>query len=224
MRSWCSAKRLARHERGASMVEFSLVAMVLFALVGGIIDFAFAFFQWNAAAKALQAGVRMAAVSNPVARGLGTWRFQNLIPGDPMPSFTITCRGTSPSTCNCTGTCITSSLPYDAAAMNRIVEGRPVAPQEDPCGPAGPTGLPGMCDVFWPITPQNVIVTYSQGTSLGFAGRPGGPVPTITIELTGLQYEFIFLRALIPAGSMMMPPMATSVTGEDLSACGAASC
>jgi hypothetical protein len=198
------------------MVEFSIVALFLFSLVGGLIDFSLAFFQWNAASRAMQAGVRVASVSDPVARGIEDWQFAALVPGDPMPSFTVTCQA---GACLCTGTC-PSNPTYNSQAMTRIINGRNLQ-----CGGAAePTGLPGMCDVYWRIQPQNVIVRYSQGTSLGFAGRPGGPVPTITIELTGLQYDFIFLRNLIPSRFMTMPAMSTSATGEDLRACGEDAC
>lgn len=208
--------RFVRRERGASMVEFSIVAVVLMLLVGGAIDFSFAFFQWNAATKAVQQGIRIASVSKPVAAGFERWTYPSLVPGASLPNFTITCQATSPSagTCNCSGTLDGACPVYDVAAMNRIVNGR-----DNVCGQPEPTSLPGMCDVFWRIQPQNVIVTYSQGTSLGFAGRPGGPVPTITVELTGLQFDFIFLRGFIGRNFATMPAMRSSATGEDLRSC-----
>jgi hypothetical protein len=39
-----------------------------------------------------------------------------------------------------------------------------------------------MCDIFSRITAANVKVVYTQ-TGLRFAGRIGGPVPTITVSL-----------------------------------------
>jgi len=50
---------------GATSVEFGLISGVLFALLFGITDFGYAFWQWSSAAKALQLGVR------PLARHLG---------------------------------------------------------------------------------------------------------------------------------------------------------
>ena len=76
--------------------------------------------------------------------------------------------------------------------------------------------LAGMCDIFWRIAPQNVIVTYSH-TGLGFAGRPGGPVPTIVMELTGLTFSLPFLNNVMGLAPITMPPMRTTATGEDLS-------
>ena len=87
--------------------------------------------------------------------------------------------------------------------MNTIVYGRGQAS----CGAVGADQTPGMCDVFSRVQPQNVIVTYEQ-TGLGFAGRPGGPVPTITVELTGLTFNYVFLGGLF--GPITMPPMRTT--------------
>ena len=39
---------------------------IIFLFLLGAIDFLFAFYQWNAAAKAVQVGARIAAVSTPV--------------------------------------------------------------------------------------------------------------------------------------------------------------
>ena len=60
------------------------------------------------------------------------------------------------------------------------------------------------------------MVRYTH-TGLGFAGRPGGPVPTITLELIDLQFELIFLGGLMGFGPIQIPPMQTTMTGEDLS-------
>jgi uncharacterized membrane protein len=49
------------------------------------------------------------------------------------------------------------------------------------------------------------------------AGRPGGPVPTITVELQGLNFHFFFLGGLMGFGDIVIPSMRTTITGEDLS-------
>jgi hypothetical protein len=79
----------------------------------------------------------------------------------------------------------------------------------------------GMCDVFHLVQPENVIVRY-QYTGLGYAGRPGvsgntaGPVPTITVSLTGINFSFFFLSDLIGLPPMAIPGLHTTITGEDL--------
>ena len=73
-----------------------------------------------------------------------------------------------------------------------------------------------MCDIFPRIGPANVVVVYTQ-TGLGFVGRPGGPVPTVTVALQNLPFEFFFLGALMRFNKVPMPALTTSITAEDLS-------
>jgi hypothetical protein len=73
-----------------------------------------------------------------------------------------------------------------------------------------------MCHLYSAITPANVTITYTQ-TGLGYAGRPGGPVPTITVSLQNLRFHFFFLDALLGFAEMTMPAMTTTTTGEHLS-------
>jgi Flp pilus assembly pilin Flp len=197
--------RLGRDQSGAAMVEFTIVVFFFLVLTGGVVEFALGWYQWNSASKALQQGVRLASVSDPVASDLTnmTGLEGSAVPGDPMPSFLRVCNGAT-QTCSNGGT-------YSASAMNTIVYGR----GQNTCGTIGPDGFAGMCDIFGRIQPQNVIITY-QYTGLGFAGRPGGPVPTITVELTGLTYNYAFLSGLLGFGPVTLPPMRTTAVGEDL--------
>jgi hypothetical protein len=200
--SW---KHLARSGAGASMVEFSILAFPLFLVTGGLIDFSLALYQWNAASKALQQGARLASVSDPVSSDLKTLTGLEggAVPGDPFPNFVRVCAGATQSCSDGT---------YSTAAMNTLVYGR----GQNTCGSLGADQYAGMCDIFWRIQPQNVIVTYRQ-TGLGFAGRPGGPVPTITVELTGLTFDLLFVGSMLGVGPITMPPMRTTATGEDMS-------
>ncbi len=197
-----------RETSGAAMVEFSIAALFFLTFTFGLVEFTIAFHQWNAAAKALQVGARLASVSNPVDSTLKamTGMEGGASPGDPMPSFTRVCTSTG-----CSGGGV-----YDGTAMNTLVYGR----GQTTCGTLGADGYPGMCDIFNRITPENVKVTYTQ-TGLGFAGRPGGPVPTITLELTGLTFNFVVLNSLLGFAPITIPAMRTTVTGEDLSTAGA---
>src|SRR5262245_7538082 len=195
-----------RNARGASMVEFSIIAFLFFILVGGLVDFMFGFYQWNSASKGLQQGARLASVSDPVDSSLKNWDGLNVsgtVPGGPFPAFTRVCSGATQS-CSGGGT-------YSSDAMNTIVYGR----GQSTCGVVAADRTPAMCDVFSRVRPNNVIVTYQQ-TGLGFAGRPGGPVPTITVELTGLTFNFAFLNGLLGLGPIPLPSMKTSATGEDM--------
>lgn len=195
----------SKDRNGSTMVEFTIVIFFFLLLTGGMVEFSLGWYQWNSASKALQLGARLAAVSDPVSSDL-----QNLTgleggadPGDAMPAFERICNGA-------TQTCTNGGI-YNSAAMNTLIYGR----GHNTCGTFGPDQYAGMCDVFNRIQPENIIITY-QHTGLGFAGRPGGPVPTITVELTGLTYDFIFLRGLMGFNTVTMPAMKITATGEDL--------
>jgi Flp pilus assembly protein TadG len=214
-----SAKRknIWRDESGAALVEFTAAMFTFFLLLFGVTEFAFAFYQWNAATKAVQLGARLAAVSNPVASDLTTLTGVggSVLPGDPMPAFDRVCTSTNAS--GSAGACTSGT--YSAAAMQTIVFGR----GKTACATPTSDRDVGMCNIFDhtpPLTPQNVIIRY-QYTGLGYAGRPGGPVPTITVSLTGLTYNFVMIGGLVPGlSSMQLPSFATTVTGEDLNVAG----
>jgi Flp pilus assembly protein TadG len=55
-----SAKYFLRDQRGAVMVEVTIMLSITLILVFGAIDFLLLFYQWNAAAKAVQIGARLA--------------------------------------------------------------------------------------------------------------------------------------------------------------------
>jgi hypothetical protein len=208
--------RLARDRNGAVLVEVAVMMTIMFVFILGSIEFLFAFYQWNAAAKAVQVGTRIAATSDSVAVGLTT--LSTVVmgvgsePGDPMPNFTVTCDGgTASCTCSTIQVCPGGGA-YNADAMNTIIFGR----GSSSCSDATSSYDAGMCDIFPRITAANVVIIYTQ-TGLGFVGRPGGPVPTITLSLQHLPFQFFFLSGLMGFNNMQIPALTTSITGEDLS-------
>ena len=219
-----SLRRLLTDENGGVLVEATVIAVMIIFLVLGSVDFLFAFYWWNAAGKAVQAGARIAAVSDPVATGLndlsvdvgGTLRAR-------MPSFTVTCPGNA-STCTCTGTCtgLGGNPARDQLALNKIVYGRGYDPANPGCGTGGGIYFAGMCSMFPGLTPANVVIVYTHtAPGLGYIGRAGGPVPTVQVSLqqTGpdaVNFRFYFL----PFGPKPVAPSSaipTTVTGEVLS-------
>ena len=193
------AGALYRDETGGVLVEATVMIVIMFVFVLGSVDFLMAMYQWNAAAKAVQVGARIAAVSDPVATGISTITGLEggTAPGTvPPPSYaTMTCSGTGGTGCS-------------TAAMNTLVFGRGSAA----CGDATSFYDTGMCDVFPRVQAANVTVSYVY-SGLGFAGRPGGAVPTITVELRNLNFQFFFLGF----SNMAIPGLRTTITGEDLS-------
>lgn len=212
---------LWQDEAGAVFTEFAILLPVLVLVMCGSIDFLYAFYQWNSAVKAVEVGARIAAVSDPVAVGLNNLSNQAVmngaLPGATMPSFTVTCLSES---CTCVGTCTgLVEKSFDTAAIDRIVFGR----GRTKCSEAQTYYTSGMCNVLPSITPANVVIVYQQ-TGLGYAGRPGGPVPTIQVALRDMQFQFFFLSSLLGV-HIAMPPITTTITAEDLcSGVGNASC
>ena len=206
--------RFVRDQSGGVLVETTIMLTIVLLVVIGGIDFLFAFYQWNAATKAVEIGARIAAVSDPVAIGLNRLSAAvmspTLNPEDRMPYFSVTCDGAN-ATCTCTGAC-TGVSGYSSPAMNNIVFGR----GNSACTAASSSYYIGMCNIFDRIGVANVIIAYTQ-TGLGYVGRPGGPAPTITLSLQNLPFQFFFLGALIGLNNVEIPAMATTITGEDLS-------
>src|SRR5215470_19513363 len=121
------ARAIATDERGAVLVEVTVVMTIMLVFLLGSIEFLVVFYQRNAAAKAVQIGVRLAAVSDPVAGGLNGLSAAVLDPrvppGSAMPGFSITCDGGT-SRCTCSNEVCPADIVYNAAAMNLIVFGR----------------------------------------------------------------------------------------------------
>lgn len=200
--------------RGAALLEFSVFMVFFFSLLFGIIEFTLAFYQWQAATKAVQFGARLAAVSSPVASNLtmDSWDVAGYDAGDPVAladGFSFQCTGTD----NTSGTC-TNSGTYSAAAMNTLVFGRG---NGTTCSGTPPNI--GMCNIFNRITPANVRITYEY-TGLAYAGRPEGPVPTIQVQIVDMPFDFMFLGPLVGIEQIDMPGLMSTVTGEDLSSLG----
>lgn len=200
-----SPEALLRHEGGAVAVEMGLVGGIFFLVLLTLMELGHAFWQYNAAAKALHLGARIAVVSDPVAADLKGWSgLSGMIEaGDAMPSYARACSGRT-STC--------SGGTFDRAALEGILYG----PGNRSC-PAASQSLPPPCRVFPRLRPENLEVDYVH-TGLGYAGRPGGPVPTITVRIANLTFDFVVLNRLLGLSPLRMDGMSATATGEDLSA------
>ncbi len=197
-----TARRLFRNRRGTSSVEFSLVCLVFFMIVLGVIDFSRAMWEWNAAAKATHWGVRYAVVNDMVSIKMLEWDGQadgGLTAGETVPVAAVTDFGA-----NATVTC--SSTECDGQSdtttdFNDIAFGLIVA---------------RMQTIYDKIQPEDVIIEYRH-VGLGFAGNPLGPDihPAVTVRLTGMTFDFVTpgLAGLWP---LSMPDFAATMTGEDL--------
>ena len=55
-------RQLGKNERGAAMVEFAIIALLLFTLILGIVEFGWVFFGWITLTGAVREGARRAIV------------------------------------------------------------------------------------------------------------------------------------------------------------------
>jgi TadE-like protein len=194
---------LFRHERGTSSVEFALISMALVVLGFGIVEVGWFSYQWNAAQKATQLGVRLAVVSDPIPNGLETATCTglagaNCASGD---SFgTITC-GSS----GCTGGSSYSGA--RTAVFNAIVTRmRAVQPL---------------------IQSANVQVVYRDVPHLRWVGRArstlnptGGVVPEVTVRLQNLTYRWLILGSMLGLPNLNMGGFTATQIGEDMNSAG----
>ncbi|PBB22888.1 MULTISPECIES: TadE/TadG family type IV pilus assembly protein [unclassified Mesorhizobium] len=204
-------QRFAKSEDGAAMVEMTIVSTLLFSLVLGFVDFGYAFYQWNAATKAVQVGARLASISDAVATNLAT--------AGPIssPGAPIVAGAYGPFVCTYTagtGGC-SNGGGFSAANFSRIFRGDTANTNDDACPNLATNQRPGMCHFFPGLLRSNVVVTYSA-TGLGYQTRLSGPVPTITVSLQNRTFQFFFLQGLMGFANINMPSMLSTVTGEDL--------
>ena len=191
-----------RDRGGAVLAEFAISGTLMVMLLICIVEISAALWAWNATAKAVQQGARLAAISAPVSSDLATMTGLEggAAPGAAMPYFYRSCNGAT-SSCSNGGT-------FSQAALNWIVRG-----PDGVCG--GSDTVRGLCDINRRITAQNVVVVYEQ-TGLGFAGRPAGPVPSITVRVQGLSFATPVLGIFTNMINLTMPAFSTTVSGEDL--------
>jgi hypothetical protein len=184
-----------RNEAGTAMAEFAIVLVLLMVTTFGVIDMGYAFWQWNTAEEATQIGARLAAVSTPLAPGLSTFDCgnANTTAGEPCSQG-----GDNFGTVTCTISSCTGNYGFSQVEADRM--------------------LARLQSVFPRIQGQNMVVEYSD-LQLAFDGR-GSPVGTVTVRLVNMNFEFLFLDALLGFTPIPMPEFRTTLTTEDLSSTG----
>lgn len=201
--------RFARREEGTAMIEGLIVFPLVLMVLAAFFEFGYAVFQWNQTVKALQAGARHAAVSNPLIDDLTVFNGTG-DPGDPVPGAVVS------------ASCGAGTTPCVPAAMNRLIFGaRPTGVTDDTCGNPGANSIPGMCDFNSRIGANNVLVTYYRA-GLGYQGRPDGPVLTIRLEVKDITFDLPIIGALLRLNQFTIPAHPVTITSEDL--CSANSC
>lgn len=206
-------KRFARSEDGAAMVEMAIAMTLLLTLTLGFVDFGYAFYQWNAATKAVQVGARLASISDPAVNAATLAAADPATnPGAPIQAgtYSFECKYSGG-----TGACNGNSAIFNSAAFSRIFRGDTAYSDNDNCLAPQNGQRPGMCHFFPGLHRDNIVVTYAA-TGLGYQTRLGGPVPTITVSLQNIDFQFFFLGGLLGFSNITVPSMLSTVTGEDL--------
>jgi Flp pilus assembly pilin Flp len=187
-------RRFRRDESGATLVEHTLVFLLLMLLTFGLIEFGVVLYQYNTAEMATAVGARFIATRGPVVTGIADCGVATTAPAGTLcsdvagsDSWTVTCNADAPS-----GGC--QSAPLDAL----VTEMQRYAPN---------------------VEAQNVQVVL-RGAGFGFVGR-NSPVPMVTVRLTGMQYDFIALDDLLGFGTLTMPGFDATIVGEDFNGAGA---
>lgn len=191
-------------EDGAVTVETSLIITFLILLTVGLLECGLGLWQWNSAQQAARHGARLAATSDPVAQDLNTMTGlgNGIEAGDPFPEYERVCSGLTNS-CN--------MGEFNQAALTALLYG----PDGDLTCANTTRGRRGICDVVSAIRPQNIDISY-MGSGLGRAGNPAKPAPLITVTIRDLEFDFIFLDAILPGTFQKIPPVSVSVMSEDL--------
>ena len=211
-----SAERrsLWRDESGSALLEFTAGVLTFFTILFGIVEFSYAFYQWNAATKAVQQGARLAAVSEPAVSGFRDLSFVSttVLPGDPIPSpgFDYLCeKGTTGCDDNALRLIVFGRCdPGETACSTVTINGSSLRVRSA-CNFKSSSANIGMCNIFARVNDIGKIRVRYKYEGLGYAGRPGGPVPTITVGLKDLQFEFILLAAFLPSKGIDMPNFLT---------------
>lgn len=188
-------QKFVSDQKGATLVELSLIMPIMFIVTFGIIEFGYIVYQYNAAVKATQVGAQYASTHSSVVTGLkdcGTTDYSAKAGTDCAAvagynaSWSVTCPGG--------GGC-------DTGVMTDI--------------------LTAMQGVYPNLEAGDVSVTLSGDPGLGYIGR-GRPVPALTVTVDDMTYDYIAIGGLVNifagsiGASMDITSAQTTVIAEDL--------
>ena len=182
---------------GATLVEFSLIVPLILAMTFGIVEFGYVLYQFNSAQKATQAGARIAS-SRQILLGVEDC-FVNS--SDRAGTDCADVSGASGwAGITCTGVNDTSS-----------------------CKGSGMAAVLAEMQIYFPgLTASNLEVEFGP-TGFGYIGR-GKPVPSVTVRVVNLSYDYIAIGGLVNAlpgnssigDAINISTAQTTVIGEDI--------
>jgi len=179
-------RSFGKDKSGATLVEFALIAPLLFLITFAIFQFAFVFYQFQALNAAARMGARVAVTRASVITGFNDCGpGVAATPGQPC-ALNAASRTWAPVSCGAGTACA------NPATFNRV--------------------LLEMRRIYPRLTGNNVRITYSP-SGLGFQGL-GRPVPLVTVTITGIAADMSVLAPFgIPA--LVLPDFATTLPAED---------
>lgn len=198
-------RKYTTEQDGGVTVEMSFIITIVIFLTAGVLDAGLGYWQWNSAQQAARHGARIAATSDPIANDLTTMTGigNGVEAGDPFPDYIRSCSGKT-SSCDQGG--------FNQAALTALVYG---LDGDQTCGKTVRERR-GICDIVSDVGLENIEISY-EGSGLGRAGSPASPAPLITVTIRDLDFDFVFLNALLPGKFQKLPPVSVSVMSEDLS-------
>jgi len=191
--------KVLKNDCGAVLVEVSLLLPLLLLLTFGIVEGGYIFYQANGTQKATQLGARFAATRPMIATGFtsGTNDCMSSAAQEDIGTNCATVPPANLQSVTCSKTMLTGC---DDAKLTVI--------------------LNKMKSVYPFIEDNDLFITY-EGTGLGFVGR-GKPVPAITVELRGVEYDYIAIGHLLNfsgvdlGSAFKINNVQTTVIGEDI--------
>lgn len=209
-------RRLLGDQSGGPAIEFAFIALIMIFFTFGIMDMAWAWYQWNQAEKATQLGARLATVTWPIAQGLESFDCKAADPtlefGDDCPSATGAFGGGDQQVI-CTGSSDTTATCGDGFASRNAEFARIVT---------------RMKAVYPLLTGDQVRIIYRDRPELRWAGRGystslfpvGGVVAEITVELIDQRFNFFFIGPALGFNNIRMPAARATLISESMNSCG----
>lgn len=179
-------KRLINSQKGISFTEGLVVFPLVLLTFSAFIEFGYAMYQWNQSVKATQLGARLAIVSDPIAADMATILVADYPPDEGGPTPSAAVSAV------CDGATLTGC---DAGELDRLVN--------------------RMQEFNNNISSENILITYYR-SGLGYVGRPGGPVVTITLQVSDVPLDLTIMNALL-GFDFDVPLSKVTLTSEDLS-------
>jgi len=197
VRQATSYRDLVCDERGTTLVELAIGVSLFLLIFLGSIDFARFYYHFSATEKALAVAARTATVRPAVCPNVPDTNVRGAAGPDAVtPDFGASCDG---GLLDADGNAVGGTICAQVARSCTLAEtGASTATADEIWGRLGAALPPNA-------TRENLRITYAFDPAINFLGGPF--VPNVSVELTGLDFEFI-----TPVGSLASMAGAATAT------------